>query len=380
MSDAEAADGAPGAQAPENPGFRRPQITPPKPLEVNGDRADNWKLWKQRWLNYCVLAGLNDQSEDYKCAMLLHCIGIEAMRIFNGMKFGEGEDRNNMADILVKYDQHFLSQKQEFFEHFQFNCRNQESGESIDEYVSVLHNLAKTCGFCDCMSELLLMDRLLLGISDDKIREELLSTHDLTLSKTIEICRAKEAASLHMKALKGEEINKMTHNSNKKKKSGDNKHKAKGKSGDRGKGKRRGKENPDKGKSGETSHLRAKRKCLFCTQVHLMRKELCPAWGKTCTACGGKNHFQASSKCKHHSVHAVGEDYSTDSSESSSETISGITTDQDHLVNAVQSSNQLIFCEMEVNKKPVKLQIDCGSTVCILTKCYVGNAHIRPEM
>ena len=101
MSDAEAADGAPGAQAPENPGFRRPQITPPKPLEVNGDRADNWKLWKQRWLNYCVLAGLNDQSEDYKCAMLLHCIGIEAMRIFNGMNFGEGEDRNNMDDILV---------------------------------------------------------------------------------------------------------------------------------------------------------------------------------------------------------------------------------------------------------------------------------------
>ena len=111
-----------------------------------------------------------------------------------------------------------------------------------------------------------------------------------------------------------------------------------------------------------------------------MRKELCPAWGKTCTACGGKNHFQASSKCKHQSVHAVGEDYSTDSSESSSETISGITTDQDHLVNAVQSSNQLIFCEMEVNKKPVKLQIDCGSTVCILPKRYVGNAHIRPEM
>ena len=362
MSDAEAADGAPGAQAPENPGFRRPQITPPKPLEVDGDRAENWKLWKQRWFNYCVLAGLNDQSEDYKCAMLLHCIGIEAMRIFNGMKFGEGEDRNNMADILVKYDQHFLGQKQEFFERFQFNRCNQESGESIDEYVSVLRNLAKTCGFCDCMRELLLMDRLLLGISDDKTHEELLSTHDLTPSKTIKICRAKEAASLHMKALKSEEIDKVTHNSNKKKKSGDGKHKA-------------------KGKSGETSDLRAtKRKCLFCTQVHLMRKELCPAWGKTCTACGGKNHFQASSKCKHHSVHAIGEDYSTDSSESSSETISGITTDQDHLVSAVQSSNQLIFCEMEVNKKPVKLQIDCGSTVCILPKRYVGNAHICLEM
>ena len=64
--------------------------------------------------------------------MLLHCIGIEAMRIFNGMKFGEGEDHNNMVDILVKYDEHFLVQKQKFFKNFQFNRCNQESGESID--------------------------------------------------------------------------------------------------------------------------------------------------------------------------------------------------------------------------------------------------------
>ena len=63
-----------------------------------------------------------------------------------------------------------------------------------------------------------------------------------------------------------------------------------------------------------------------------MKKELCPAWGKTCMACGGKNHFRVSSNCKHHSVHAVGEDYSTNSSESNSETSSGITTHQDHFM------------------------------------------------
>ena len=128
------------------------------------------------------------------------------MRIF---KFAEGEDRNKTADILVKYDQHFLGQTQEFFERFQFNRRNHECGDSIDEYVSILRNMAKTCGFCDCMRELLLMDRLLLGITDDKTREELLSTNDLTLSKTIKNFYAKEAASLHMKVLKSEEINKV---------------------------------------------------------------------------------------------------------------------------------------------------------------------------
>ena len=52
----------------------------------------------------------------------------------------------------------------------------------------------------------LLMDCLLLGILDDKTYDELLSTHDPTLSKTTEICCTKEAVSLHMKNVESEEL------------------------------------------------------------------------------------------------------------------------------------------------------------------------------
>ena len=271
-----------GASAAEVLPFHRPQVPAPNPLDVDGDRADNWKIWKQRWDNYCIITGLLDQPEDYKCAMLLHSIGIEAMRIFNGLKFSDGEDRNNMADVIKKFDQHFLGQTQEFFERFQFNRRNQESGESIDEYVSVLRNMAKTCGFCDCMRELLIMDRILLGILDDKTHEELLSTHDLTLVKAIEICRPREAAIIHMRALKNEEINKV-----------------------KGTQKQKKPRDRTKDKQHQTETTRATtKKCYFYKQVHAMRKESCPAWGKVCTSCGEKNHFpaphhsQANGKCE----------------------------------------------------------------------------------
>lgn len=59
---------------------------------------------------------------------------------------------------MKKFDQHFLGQTQEFFQRFQFNRRNQESDASIDEYISVVRNMAKTCGFCDYMRELLLIN------------------------------------------------------------------------------------------------------------------------------------------------------------------------------------------------------------------------------
>ena len=175
--DSESQSSGPQALA---PAFRRPQVSPPQPLEIEGDRADNWKIWKQSWQNYCIITGLHSQPEDYKCAILLHSIGIDAMRIYNGMKFSEGKNRIKMADVIAKYDQHFLGQTREFFERFQFNRRDQASGESIDEHLSVLRNMSKTCGFCDCMRDFLVMDHLLLGITNGKTREELLSTHDIS--------------------------------------------------------------------------------------------------------------------------------------------------------------------------------------------------------
>jgi len=123
------------------PSFRRPQVSPLPPLEIDGDRADNWKLWKPRWKNYCIIVGLNSQPEDYKCAILEHSIGIEAIRLYNGMKFSEGEDRNRMADILAKYDQYFLDQTQEFFERF-------SSAAEIKLLVSQLMSIFLSCEIC----------------------------------------------------------------------------------------------------------------------------------------------------------------------------------------------------------------------------------------
>ena len=74
----------------------------------------------------------------------------------------------------------------------------------------------KPRGLCDCMRDLLIVDRLLLSITGDKTRDELLSIQDLTLNKAIEICRGMEAASHHMKPLKNEEVNTIKDLSNKK--------------------------------------------------------------------------------------------------------------------------------------------------------------------
>ena len=48
------------------------------------------------------------------------------------------------------------------------------------------------------------------------------------------------------------------------------------------------------------------------------------------------------------------------------------------LVNGVCSKkDKTIYCEMLVNSKPIKLEVDCGATVCIIPKSLIGETLIE---
>ena len=78
-------------------------------------------------------------------------------------------------------------------------------------------------------------------------------------------------------------------------------------------------------------------------------------------------------------TNSLGDGYSSDSSVSSTGTISTVTALESEFVNSVSPGNQLIFCEMEVNKRPVKMQIDSGATVCILPKHFLEGSACYPS-
>ena len=172
-----------------------------------------------------------------------------------------------------------------------------------------------------------------------------------------------------MKAIKSEEeVNRVTGKEN-----------VKGKKNRDRKNERKEKTEEDTSRKPSSYQSPPTRRCKFCTQTHIMKKEVCPAWGKRCTACGLKNHFAASQECKKKKVHAVQPDYSSDSSSSLVSSISTVTTSDHASINSGQSDHQPIYCEMEVNGKPVKLQVDCGATVNILPKRHLHDLPLRPE-
>ena len=176
-------------------------------LVTTGNVTDNWKVWKQMWCSYIVIAQLEMEPPAYKVAMFLHCIGVDALKIFNGFQFDGPGDENDLANIIQEFDEFAIGELNKTFERYAFNSRTQQENKSIDANVTALRTLAKTCNFCDCMSDSIICDRILLGTQDHRTRKRLLQERSLTLSKYIDLCNGSEATNLRLKTISGAQNN-----------------------------------------------------------------------------------------------------------------------------------------------------------------------------
>ena len=72
------------------------------------------------------------------------------------------------------------------------NRRSQMPGESVEQYIVELYNLAELCNYEDLKSEMI-RDRLVVGIQDLALSERLQLDRELTLEKAKTLVRQREA-------------------------------------------------------------------------------------------------------------------------------------------------------------------------------------------
>ena len=68
------------------------RLTPPKPLIVEGNLVENWKLWKQDFTLYLATTEYTGKSNQVKSSLLLHYIGEKGREIYNNFTFDNEED------------------------------------------------------------------------------------------------------------------------------------------------------------------------------------------------------------------------------------------------------------------------------------------------
>ncbi len=112
------------------------------------------------------------------------------------------EDKKVLDSVITKYDAHFKVRKNLIFERACFNRRQQEKGESIELFITSLHQAADNCEY-GAIKEEMIRDRLVVGIQDQSLSERLQMEPELTLEKTKKLVRQREAVKQQAAHLKG---------------------------------------------------------------------------------------------------------------------------------------------------------------------------------
>lgn len=81
--------------------------------------------------------------------MLKYLIGTRGREVYETLSFTDDEEKRTLKSILEKFDAYCNPLKNESVERYKFNSRNQQSGETIYNYVTELKLLAAHCGFSD---------------------------------------------------------------------------------------------------------------------------------------------------------------------------------------------------------------------------------------
>ena len=264
-------------------------IPVPPPLKIHGgELVANWRRFKALWLNYELATDIAEESKQKRAAIFLSCIGPDAYDVFTSMAL-ENEARADIEEVIKAFDEYCIGEINPTYERYVFNKRNQDASESFDSFVSELRRLAKSCDYGQ-LEECILMDRIVIGIRDDATRRKLLQTRRLNLALAIDICRAAETASRHLKEMTSADHSVQKLDQRRRSPSDTRRQRQRS---DEGRGDNRGSRPESRDWKSDTS-----RTCKFCGRSHEFKKGLCPAVGKTCSQCSGKNHFAIVCKSK----------------------------------------------------------------------------------
>ena len=247
----------------------RKNARPPPPFTLGEDKCENWKRFKQRWNNFCLISNFSKIDRAIQVAQLENCLADDALKVLDGFHFNTPAEQRTTKEIIDAFDNYVIGQTNETLERYRFGTRKQEEGEPFNNFLADLRRLIKTCDYCENCQQSVLRDRIVLGINSNDTREDLLKQAKLSLKDCIDTCLASEAAYTHCASLKPEAVHKVTT-------------KAAYSNGCQ-------KERPQ---DPHTVQEQKRGRCRYCGNVHPFIKEQCPAWGHRCTKCNKWNHME----------------------------------------------------------------------------------------
>ena len=138
------------------------QIAPPEEFDFTDPEI--WSKWIRRFERFRTASGPNNRDQETQVNTLLYTMGEKSDDILSTFCLSQEEaTKYNVvkSQIKSKFDNYFVKRRNTVFERAKFNSRKQESGESVDAFITDLYCLAKHCNYVSLHDEMI-RDRIIV--------------------------------------------------------------------------------------------------------------------------------------------------------------------------------------------------------------------------
>ena len=325
------------------------------------DLASEFRYWRQCFNDFCAINKITDAQTLIK--LFRSCVGRHIVTYLEDLpNYGQ---LTTVKQLLDTVENRYKKAVNVHAERLNFRSIGINPGESLLDYESRLNSFSKSCEFQNYDRDSAHLEMVLIA-APQKIKEKLLLTPDLTLDIAKNILKTMEVGT---KWVSQASSIKLDNNNDVKIKQEVNLNLAK----------------RDKQKGSNTSEAGGSRKRFACSRCgsnrHASNDKACPALGKKCNNCSLTGHFAQYCKTKASRIEAELAKSSkkatanknprqcnniqanaNDSNEENSDSaqIYSVAT-----INKIDVKHK--YMEVRLNGMPIKMLVDSGSNVTIVT-------------
>ena len=163
---------------------------------------EEWSQYAERLEHYFVANEV--QSPERKRAILLSVMGPLCYKLLRNLVAPAKLTDKTYKELGDALKDHHELKPSEIVQRCKFNSMVRQPGESVSTFVSQLHSLAEHCNFgTTAVLQDMLRDRLVCGINNPQMQQQLLAKKDLTFESALSLVLSLEAAAKNVQTLQG---------------------------------------------------------------------------------------------------------------------------------------------------------------------------------
>lgn len=183
---------------------------PPLKIEINNE-TESWKRFLKRFEIASIPVDFGDKVTEtgeeakkkatgkIKGAVFLNCLGEEGMTIFE--TFNIAVDDIQFDSIVEKFEQHFAGRENKTILRHRFLNMKQERGEELSEFTQRVIKHSHSCQLGE-LREDMAIHVIINGLSEEKLKTELLQQPEIDMAKLTTTCAKFESAGRTLEELK----------------------------------------------------------------------------------------------------------------------------------------------------------------------------------